>query len=300
MKTNRRFSLKHTMTLVLALALLLSMTNALAVTNTTDLYSVVDFKFHHEAYGIGCGPCPVYTAPSLDAYRVGNATCATNSEMYQGGFDESGWLLVRYETNNGGVRVGYIPPSYVRSYTTWVRTDFSYIPCTAMADLAITDNPMSRYASFGTIQAGDPYWILGKYTYYGNWWYVECVIDGQYARGFINRDTTTVQLTNGTTYGSTEDRDNLSEAFGPTSRNTNGYPDVSPYGSACRGTITVTHDASMVRQDADPNSAMVARAAFNEVFPYYEVRTGTTAKPWYLIYVDGVWGWISSGLCRAN
>lgn len=38
------------------------------------LYNVPAFKFINQEKGIGCGVCPVYTAPFEEAYRVnGNA-----------------------------------------------------------------------------------------------------------------------------------------------------------------------------------------------------------------------------------
>ena len=274
--------MKKRMTALLTILMLLVASTGYAYTNRNDIYSVVDFKFFQAPGGIGCGLCPVYTAPSKSAYRVGNAQCNTNYELYLVGY-ENGWLLVRYETNNGGVRVGYIPLEYVSGVKSKVNSinrgvdyigQFSYIERTATEDMYITDNPKTSnlaFSSFGTIRRGSTYWILGKYTYYGNWWYVEAKVNGQYARGFISRD------------------------YSP-----NPGPNPGPYPSNSLGKITVTADASIVRQNADTNSVMVARVNAYEEYPYYEVKYGNTAKPWYYIYVDGVWGWISGGRCRVK
>lgn len=288
--------MKKRITALLTILTLLLATTAFAYTNTNDIYNVVDFKFFKAANGIGCGLCPVYTAPSKSAYRVGNASCNTNYELYLVGL-ENGWLLVRYETNNGGVRVGYIPLEYVSGAKNTIKSinrgvdyisQFSYIERTATEDLYITDNPKTSnvaFSSFGKIRRGATYWILGKYTYYGNWWYVETIIDGQYARGFISRDS----------FSSSS-----SSAFSSSSSSSASSSYSSAYPSNNIGTITVTGDASIVRQNADTNSPMVARVNAYEQYPYYEVKRGNTANLWYYIYVDGVWGWLSGGRCRVN
>ena len=251
----------------------------------SDLYNVIDFKFHHYEYGIGYGSCPVYTAPSKNAFRCANgkASCDTNADMYIGGFDVTGWLMVRYETNGGGVRVGYIPPEYVRGFTTSIdRLKFSYIEQTAVNTITVTDNPLMPNSSFATLSRGETYHILGKYTYYGNWWYIECEVDGQVARGFINRDTTAVNTGNG----------NYSTDL--------GNPSYSPLGTKQIGTVTVQGDGRIVRQNAGSEYEMVARVGNYEKYPAYASKTGTNGSTWYYIYVDGVWGWISSKMVRFN
>ena len=57
------------------------------------LRQVPEFKFYHCKEGIGRGVCPVYTAPSADAFRVSEkASIATDYDMYEGGYD-AGWLM---------------------------------------------------------------------------------------------------------------------------------------------------------------------------------------------------------------
>ena len=156
----------------------------------SQLRSLPPFKFEKHKDGIGFGPCPVYTAPSTDSYRCANgkATCDTNSKMDDGGF-VSGWLLVRYETNKGDYRVGYIPPKYVKGYTSKMYPHFGYIPAVAEGTIYVTDNPMTHGTSFAELSAGETFHILSKYDYYKKdgleWWYIECDVDGQTARGFI-------------------------------------------------------------------------------------------------------------------
>lgn len=287
--------MKKALAVLAVLVVLLSSSCALAATSvgnnsygayygsSTSLYNVIDFKFFHEARGIGYGNCPVYTAPSLNAFRCANgkASVDTNADMWIGGFESGGWLLVRYETSNGGVRVGYIPPQYIRGFSTTIdRLKFSYIPQVATTYTSITDNPLNVNSSFATLMPGETYYILGKYTYYGNWWYIECDVDGQVARGFINRNTTAV--------------DNGSGVY-----STNiGEPALSPYGGSKIGQIQVQGSARIVRQNAGQEYNMVARVTYPDKYPVYDSKIGTNGRTWYYIYVDGVWGWISDGVCN--
>ena len=166
-----------------------------------QLNSLPPCKFEKHKYGIGYGVCPVYTAPSLDAYRCANgkAVCDTNSKMDDAGF-VNGWLLVRYETNNGGTRVGYIPPKYVKGYTSSMYPHFGYIPAVAEDTIYVTDNPMMHGTSFAVLSPGENFHILSKYNYYKKngleWWYIECEVDGQLAYGFIEMYESSFRLGN--------------------------------------------------------------------------------------------------------
>ncbi len=277
---------------------------------SSSLYNVIDFKFHHKPNGIGYGNCPVYTAPSTSAYRAANgkASVDTNHDMYIGGFETgSGWLLVRYETSNGGVRVGYIPPNYINGFKTDIdRLKFSHIEQTATSCIDITDNPLNTNTSFATLSPGETYYILGKYTYYGNWWYVECYVNGQIARGFIDRDTTLVY--NGSSSNQTGYSNTGSSGYTSTYSNsgngsyTNDFrdPGRGPQGQRRIGTVRVQGEARIVRQNAGQEYNMVARVAYPDEYPCYDEKIGTNGRRWFLIYVDGVWGWISEGVSSLN
>ncbi len=168
--------------------------------DNTDPNSLPPFKFKIHDDGIGYGVCPVYTAPSEDAFRCadGRAVCDTNAKMDDAGF-VSGWLLVRYETNSGSYRVGYIPPRYVRGFKSEMYPHFGYIPAVADETIYVTDNPMMHGTSFARLDQGESFHILSKYDYYKRngfeWWYIECVVDGQLAYGFI-------EMSSGFTLGS--------------------------------------------------------------------------------------------------
>ena len=178
------------------LVVILSISFAIGASAGTSINSskpsqseIPEFLFINMKDGIGCGLCPVYTAPSVDAYRCNNgkAECATDYPLYIGGFNDEGWLMVRYETNKGAVRVGYIPPKYVKNFSHWARLKFSYVATVASSTLEVTDNPMDNYSAFATLDAGETYYILGDYNYHGDWWYIECTVDGLVARGFIKK-----------------------------------------------------------------------------------------------------------------
>ena len=253
-----------------------------------QLNSLPPFKFEKHKYGIGYGSCPVYTAPSTDAYRCANgrATVDTNAKMDDAGF-VNGWLLVRYETNNGGVRVGYIPPSYADGYKSfWGTRSFEYVPVTAEQTITVTDNPLLRGSGFAILAPGELFHILAKYTYHGDWWYIQCTVDGQVARGFIDRESSSFSLGDG------------SDSAQATTLSTLGNPSVSPLGTEQIGEVTVNSGGGRktVRKDADPNSAEVAYVNPGARYACYGSKTGTTGKTWYYIWIEEAsrWGWISS------
>ena len=198
MKKNRRILLAALVVILCSLLL----TPAMAGTSneggraggsgslSSQLNSLPPFKFEKHKYGIGYGLCPVYTAPSESAYRCNNgrAECQTNAAMDDAGF-VSGWLLVRYETSKGNYRVGYIPPKYVRNYTSKMAPHFGFVQVTADETIYVSDNPMSHSDSFATLSSGETFYILSRYNYYAkngfDWWYIQCDVDGQVACGFI-------------------------------------------------------------------------------------------------------------------
>lgn len=242
----------------------------------SPLFDVYDFKFEIHKEGIGLGTCPVYTAPSTDAVRNANgkASVDTRDRVDVAGRSDNGWLLVRYEIKNGW-RVGYIPRENSRNYKTNMAFHFSAIPQVAAQRIAVTDSTAKKPQPYTYLEVGTPYTILGKYTYTGNWWYIEFEMDGQPARGFIDRATTLVDRGDGVM---TADL---------------GDPPYDKAGNPKLGTIRVKQDSVIVRKDAGTSYDMVARAHLNDVYPVYAVKG---EKPWYYIFVDGVWGWIASGL----
>ena len=55
-------------------------------------------------------------------------------------------------------------------------------------------------------------------------------------------------------------------------------------------------DAMIVRKHSNTSATMVARVYGGETYPCYGEEMGGNDRPWYYIWVDGVWGWFSSGI----
>lgn len=293
MKHNGLFS--RLSAIVLTLALIVSCGCVLAEDSSScpaaesetvaALLKVPDFKFFVREKGIGKGSCPVYTAPSEDSLRLfdGNATCNVETEISVGGF-ENDWLMVRYEFKDKKAGVGYIPPAYSKKLKAKAsRLAFVSIPLTLTENIEITDNPRSNTTPFGTLTEGTEVTILGKYTYTGNWWYVETMLNGKVTRGFINRSEAAL-LVDGKTYRGIEEL---------------GFPAISPMNTEKMGMITVRgreDEAMIVRKYSNTNATMVARVYGGDTYPCYGEEMGGNDRPWYYIWVDGVWGWFSSGI----
>ena len=256
------------------------------------LLEILDFKFFIREDGIGKGSAPVYTAPSEDSIRLsdGKACCSVEDEISVAGFVND-WLMVRYEIGKKGdkdrkVRVGYIPPKYSKRYTPKVKKiEFDSISVKLAEAAEITDNPRHNSTPYGTLPKGTKITILAKYTYSGNWWYVETKLDGKLTRGFINRSTAAIKV-DGTVY-----RGN--EAL--------GFPVTSPMKTEKIGTVTAKgseDDALIVRKSAGTENNMVARVYGGDSFPCYGTETLKNGNTWYYIWVDGVWGWIAGGIAK--
>ncbi len=254
-----------------------------------ELLKVLDFKFFVKEEGIGSGSAPVYTAPSEDSIRLadGKASCSVETEIAVAGHVD-GWLMVRYEIGKKDekdrqARVGYIPPNYSKKYQSGMgKIEFNAIRVKLASDAEITDNPRHNHKAYGALGAGTEITILGKYTYTGNWWYIETELDGRQTRGFIDRGTTEL-LIDGEVYHGNEEL---------------GYPAVSPMNTEQTGMVTINgseETAMIVRGRAGTDSSMVARVYGQESFPCYYTETLSNGKQWYYIWVDGVWGWFSAG-----
>ena len=188
--------MKKMLILLLALMVALSASTALAARSTEStaaggLNSVSPFKFEHVKKGIGRGVCPVYTAPYSNAYRCANGKAAVDSNSYidLGGYNDQGWLLVRYATNNGGTRVGWIPPKYIKGVKTSMVPHFVSIQRTASREITVSDNNLDPYdptSQFAVLEAGETFYVIGRYNYYQyDLWYIQFTLDGQPACGFI-------------------------------------------------------------------------------------------------------------------
>ena len=272
-------------------ALLLCCASALADgagsgSETERLLAVQDFKFQNVEKGIGYGVLAVYSAPSKDALRGANgkATVDTDSKMAEAGFDESGWLLVRYEKSNGGMRVGYIEKSKVKDYKArMVLPDFDRIPVTAAQPIDVQDDPQARGNVLGTIGTGEEFTVLAKYTYSGSWWYVECTLEGKTARGFIPREGSAFRA------GDTLVKSVLDL----------GDPAVSPLGGEKIGTAVIREgERKNVRREPSTASTIISKVYPGQEYPVYARKISDTGTEYYYVFVedDSEWGWIASGV----
>ena len=262
-----------------------------------ELLKVPEFKFWHHENGIGYGACPVYSAPYANAYRTANgrATISTDHEMYDGGF-VAGWLMVRYETNNGGVNVGYIPPQYITGFkSNWGTREFAYVPVVAAQAIKVTNNPLLPGSGFAILDPGESFHVLAKYNYHYDWWYIECMVDGKVARGFIDRGTSSFWLDDAL-------YDAQYSSFGNTIINAGnlGIPSVSPWNTYYCGDVRVDggiyNTRRIARKSPDSNSDEIAYLESGGIYPCYSIRMGIDGKEWYGIWIERIskWGWISS------
>ena len=134
---------------------------------------------------------PVYSAPSASSWRGANgkASVSTNGAVYAWGA-EKGWLLVMSETNNGGVRTGYIDRSKVEGKVTgdafYEEAAFSYIPAVITDSCTLTDDPARQTTQIRTLQAGTQVTYLMTTINRNSWAYIETTApDGRICRGFI-------------------------------------------------------------------------------------------------------------------
>lgn len=275
--------------LVLCLAAGFAAADGASGGNEVDrLLAVEDFKFQQIEKGIGLGPLAVYSAPSTDAFRGANgkATVDTNEKMAEAGFDASGWLLVRYELDKGGYRVGYVEKRKVKDYKARMTLpEFGWIPVTAAETIEVTDDPHPKGAVIGTISSGDGFTVLAKYTYSGNWWYVECTLEGKTARGFIDRDSSSFYA-----------GDALITCVADL-----GTPAVSPRGTSQVGTVRIKDgERKNVRKTPDASGTIISKVYPGVEYPVYDKRTADNGKEFYYVWVedDSVWGWIASGVAE--
>ena len=269
-------NMKKALCIVLTAVLILCLVPAALANGISDaLNGIHDFKFFVRKEGIGLGDCPIYTGPGEYYLRCANgkAVCNTDYAVDVGGYEKgTRWLMVRYETNNGGVRVGFIPPSYTHGYKDKNIDDLSfiYVPVTAQQTLSVTDNPKDNSGgvntAFTTLYPGDNFMILGKYNYYGNWWYVECEVNGQPARGFIDRDIAII-------------------------------PGFDPVPEGSIGTVRITQNELKVRKKAGTEYDVVTMLYSGIAYPVYNTATASNGRTWYYVFVDGYWGWVSSASC---
>lgn len=129
----------------------------------------------------------VYSAPSMDSYRGANgkAVVDTNGGLMAAGWD-NGFLMVMYETNKGGVRVGYANGRDIKSPVSINKMlYFHYQPATLEQSAQLTDDPVRNSSYITDLPAGSQVIYLSTFFNQYSWDYVETIVDGRQARGFI-------------------------------------------------------------------------------------------------------------------
>ena len=293
----------------LALMLVLALTASLFSAAFAETYT--QFKdrvletprilFQHKKAGLKLGDLPVYTAPTLKGLRMakGRAKIDTDRELFMAGKTSDGWLLVRYDPGNGTIRTGYIPPQYVRKVKAGKLNYLVDIPVVAAEQIPVTDDPIGGRNFFYTLQQGENFSILGKYTYHGQ--RAEREGSDQYAGDQEGRHVRQLESESRILPGSSVE-DNLNQT--PFTLEDLRAPSTSPYGQEKIGDVTIAgSDRStrkLVYRDADKKSTQTTVVYPTLVYPYYATRIGTNGHMWYYIYVeeDSIWGWIDSEVVR--
>ncbi len=131
----------------------------------------------------------VYSAPDSSSWRGANgkALVSTNGSVYAAGW-ERGWLLVMYETNGGGVRVGYVDGSKIKGSVSAPNLDFAYTSVQCTRSVSLTDDPAATLTAVRTLASGEAVTYLSTFQNRSSWAYVETTVDGKTARGFIPAD----------------------------------------------------------------------------------------------------------------
>ena len=282
------------LSVILCAACLLSLAGGIAESGAggeaellEKLRTIPDFKFQNHTKGIGAGVCAVYMAPSTAAYRVGKAACDLSGEVDEAGFI-NGWLLIRYTTNAGQVRVGYIYGEELvdfKSSMTGIKGD--PVPLTAAAAVTVKEAPSEKTGTLCTLGAGDTFWVLRKYTYTGSWYYIECSIDGKTARGFIDRNEALYWP------GAGVDPASGAKAYDLASL---GYPATSPRGTGVIGHFEVSPGERKRVREKPGDSDRITVAYPDRYYACYDEAQDGKGNTWYYIWVeeDSLWGWIAA------
>lgn len=133
----------------------------------------------------------VYTAPSLNAIRGANGKASVHtSEGVDTAFWSGAWLMVRYQKNNGGFRVGWVPKSGINAINTVFEdrdAHFAYWPVQVNQDCILTDDPLYESEVLAYASVGEELTYLAYYQYNRGreYAYVQGDLNGQPICGFI-------------------------------------------------------------------------------------------------------------------
>ena len=127
----------------------------------------------------------VYSAPSSRSWRGarGKASITSGSEIFTAGVTD-GWMLIRYELENGVNRVGYINTEKISGdYTDGGVLSLAHDERVLTANTEMTDDPVHQASAIGKLKKGTKVICLAEYQ---GWIYAEAKVSGKTARGFIS------------------------------------------------------------------------------------------------------------------
>ena len=130
---------------------------------------------------------PVYSGPGTNYYRAANglAECSLHDAFDVFGY-ENGWYMISYGTNNGAYRIGYVNKSQVQGSISASGLNFAKQAAKTTKSVNVTDDPDARQATIATLSSNTSVTYLATY---GNWYYIECKVNGKPMRGFIPSGT---------------------------------------------------------------------------------------------------------------
>ena len=129
----------------------------------------------------------VYDGPAAYYRRGANgkAVASTNGRVYAAGW-ESGWLMVMYQTNNGGVRVGFASPKDFKDKLNLPQLFFDSVQAFTLTAVQLTEDPVMALTPLAQLSQGtNVLWLSRFYSANRAWDYVEVNLNGQMARGFL-------------------------------------------------------------------------------------------------------------------
>lgn len=119
----------------------------------------------------------------------GKAVASTNGRVYAAGW-ENGWLMVMYQINNGGVRVGFAPREDFKDRLDLPLLAFDAVATTILRDAQLTEDPLMALTPIAQLPQGAAVtWLSRFYSTNLSWDYVEVSLNGQLVRGFLPQGT---------------------------------------------------------------------------------------------------------------
>lgn len=144
---------------------------------------VLQFK---DKFFYGGQKLDVYSGPGYEYYRGANgrARASTDEEIQIAGM-ENGWILVKYPTSDGSVRVGYVNRDDLKYDFKADDVSLLYQSAKISQSCYLCDDPVLGRQQFAFLPSGTIVTYLASYTLHQSWAYVELFVDDKPARGFV-------------------------------------------------------------------------------------------------------------------